>query len=69
MLVFQRRVDERIIIEDRTTGERIEILLVDCKGGRSRIGVECSRERFAVDREEILIRRERDAQQQPPTPA
>lgn len=47
MLVLSRKKDERIIIDDR-----IEVLVVEIRGDKVRLGIKAPRE-IVVDREEV----------------
>ena len=49
MLVFSRKVDERVIIADDIT-----IVIVEIRGDKVRIGIEAPAH-IAVDREEIWV--------------
>ncbi|AMV18877.1 carbon storage regulator [Planctomyces sp. SH-PL14] len=52
MLVLSRHRDERVVITDTATGERLEVLCVEIRGDKVRLGFEASK-RFAIHRGEI----------------
>lgn len=52
MLVITRRLSESITIQT-PSGENLEIIVVQIKGGQTRIGVRADRD-FKIDRTEIL---------------
>lgn len=52
MLVLSRHEDERVVITDTATGERIEVLCVEIQGNKVRLGFEASK-RFAIHRLEV----------------
>lgn len=55
MLVLSRKKDERIII-----GDNITVMVIEIRGDKVRLGIECPKE-IRVDREEV---REKIKQQQ-----
>lgn len=52
MLVLSRKRNERIIVTDRRTGDRLTIAVVDIRGDKARIGLEASDD-YAIHREEV----------------
>lgn len=52
MLVLQRHREEWIVITDKVTGERIELVVVDVRCGKVRLGFEASK-RFEIHRLEV----------------
>ena len=60
MLVLSRKRDESIILGDN----QIRIVVVDIRGDKVRIGIECDRE-ISVHREEIFLAIKRENESKP----
>lgn len=52
MLVLTRHVDEKVVITDTLTGERLLVLIVSIPGHKVRLGFEAS-DRFEIHRQEV----------------
>lgn len=57
MLVLERRVDESLVLRNVRTGEVIEVMLVESKHARAKIGIDAQKE-WVVTRKEIRDERE-----------
>lgn len=52
---LSKKREGKIIITHKSTGELIEISLIDCNTGMAQIGVEAKRSEFDIDREQLPV--------------
>ena len=59
MLVLSRQRDEVVVILDPATGERVEVIVVDIRGDKVRLGFDAKRS-IQVHRKEVMAAIERE---------
>lgn len=59
MLTLTRREGESIVIEDRDSGEALQLVVLERDGAQVKLGISASR-RFEIWREEVFWRRQRE---------
>ena len=52
MLVLSRKRNQKVILTDKLTGERIVLEQLDIRGDKSRLGITAT-DRFVIHREEV----------------